>query len=122
MHEVFAQTSCIFASCGYDGFIVILFLPNPTGPFRAENEAVPLLEFPNRHTEQLSLQICLYSEKGGVCMDELYLFLEEEEGVTVVEIILVLLVLIALVALFKTQLTSLVNSILGKVTTNAGKI
>ena len=55
-------------------------------------------------------------------MDELYLFLEEEEGVTVVEIILVLLVLIARVALFKTQLTSLVNSILGKVTTNAGKI
>ena len=55
-------------------------------------------------------------------MDELYLFLEEEEGVTVVEIILVLLVLIALVALFKTQLSSLVNSILGKVTTNAGKI
>ena len=46
MHEVFAQTSCIFASCGYDGFIVILFLPNPTGPFRAENEAVPLLGIP----------------------------------------------------------------------------
>ena len=55
-------------------------------------------------------------------MDELYLFCNEEEGVTVVEIILVLLVLIALVALFKTQLTSLVHRILSKVSTNADKI
>ena len=42
MHEVFPETSCIFASCGCDGFIVILFLPNPTGSVRAEKEAVPL--------------------------------------------------------------------------------
>lgn len=55
-------------------------------------------------------------------MDELYLFFEDEEGVTVVEIILVLIVLIALVALFKTQLTALVNRILSKVSTNADKI
>ena len=55
-------------------------------------------------------------------MDELDLFLAEEEGVTVIEIILVLIVLIALVALFKTQLTSLVNRILSKVSTNADKI
>ncbi|HAE44482.1 MAG TPA: hypothetical protein DCG37_02640 [Lachnospiraceae bacterium] len=55
-------------------------------------------------------------------MDELYLFLNEEEGVTVVEIILVLIVLIALVALFKEQLTSLVKSILSKVSSNADKI
>ena len=55
-------------------------------------------------------------------MDELRCFIEEEDGVTTVEIILVLLVLIALVALFKTQLTSLVKSILGKVTSQANSI
>ena len=55
-------------------------------------------------------------------MGELRTFLDEEDGVTVVEIILILLVLIALVALFKTQLTSLVKSILGKVTSQANSI
>ncbi len=56
MHEVFPETSCIFASCGCDGFIVILFLPNPTGPVRAEKKKrFRFLEFPKRHTEQLSL-------------------------------------------------------------------
>ena len=55
-------------------------------------------------------------------MGEPRTFLDEEDGVTVVEIILILLVLIALVALFKTQLTSLVKSILGKVTSQANSI
>ena len=55
MHEVFAETSCIFASCEKDGFIVILFLPNPIGPVRAACEAVPLLEIPVIYTEQLHL-------------------------------------------------------------------
>ena len=49
-------------------------------------------------------------------------FLLEEEGVGVVEIILILVVLISLVVLFKSQLTSLVTSILQKITTKSNSI
>lgn len=49
-------------------------------------------------------------------------FLKEEDGIGVVEIILILVVLIGLVLIFKTKLTSLVNSIFNKITTNANKI
>ena len=49
-------------------------------------------------------------------------FLAEEDAVGVVEIILILVVLISLVAVFKKQLTSLVNSILSKVTKNSNAI
>ena len=49
-------------------------------------------------------------------------FLAEEDGVGVVEIILILLVLIALVLIFKKQLTSLVNSILQKATSQADQV
>ena len=45
-----------------------------------------------------------------------------EDGVGVVEIILVLVVLISLVTIFKKQLTSLVNSLLKKVTTQSDAI
>ncbi len=47
-------------------------------------------------------------------MSELAAFFREEDAVSTVEIILILIVLIALVVLFKGQLTSLVNSTLGK--------
>ncbi len=55
-------------------------------------------------------------------MKEVRSFLEEEDGVGVVEIILILVVLISLVILFKGQLTSLVGSILQKVTSQANSV
>ena len=51
-----------------------------------------------------------------------YFFIEDEEGVGVVEIILILVVLISLVVLFKGQLTSLVTGILQKITSQSNGI
>ena len=48
--------------------------------------------------------------------------LKGEEGMGAVEVILIILVLIGLVIIFKNQLTSLVNSIFGKITSQAGSI
>lgn len=47
---------------------------------------------------------------------------EEEDGVGTVEIILILVVLIGLVIIFKNQLTSLVNSIFGKIVSQSNSI
>lgn len=47
-------------------------------------------------------------------MNELKAFAREEDGVTTVEIVLILLVLIALVLVFKSQLTGILHTILGK--------
>lgn len=49
-------------------------------------------------------------------------FLQEEEGVGVVEVILILVVLIALVAIFKSRITALVQNIFQTIDTQAGKI
>jgi Flp pilus assembly pilin Flp len=49
-------------------------------------------------------------------------FLKEEEGVGVVEIILILVVLISLVLIFKSQLTSLVNSIFSKIVSQSNGV
>ena len=49
-------------------------------------------------------------------------FILEEDGVGVIEIILVLVVLISLVAIFKQQLTSLIKSLLSKVTSQSEAI
>jgi Flp pilus assembly pilin Flp len=49
-------------------------------------------------------------------------FLKEEDGMGVVEIVLIIIVLISLVIIFKSQITSLVNTILKKMTTQANKI
>lgn len=49
-------------------------------------------------------------------------FLMDEEGAGVVEMILIIVVLISLVLIFKSQLTSLVNSIFKKITSEAGKV
>lgn len=49
-------------------------------------------------------------------------FLQEEDAVGVVEIILILVVLIGLVMIFKEQLTSLVESILSKITKQSNSI
>ena len=55
-------------------------------------------------------------------MEELRNFVREEDAVGVVEIILILVVLIGLVVIFKDQLTSLVRSILAKVTSQSNSI
>ena len=49
-------------------------------------------------------------------------FWKEEDGVGVVELILILVVLIALVLIFKNQLTSLVNQIFDKITSQSNLI
>lgn len=49
-------------------------------------------------------------------------FVREEDAVGVVEIILILVVLIGLVIIFKEQLTSLVKSILSKITKQSNSI
>ena len=48
--------------------------------------------------------------------------LTEKKGVGVVEVILILVVLIGLVIIFKSQLTSLVQSILKKITSESSGI
>lgn len=52
-------------------------------------------------------------------MSHVRAFIQEEDGVGVVEIILILVVLIGLVVIFKKQITSLVNTILAKITRQA---
>lgn len=49
-------------------------------------------------------------------------FLREEDGMGVVEVILIIIVLISLVIIFKSQITSLVNTILSKMKTQANTI
>ena len=46
-------------------------------------------------------------------------FLNEEDGVGVVEIILILVVLIGLVVIFKKQITNVVKSILSKISSQS---
>lgn len=48
--------------------------------------------------------------------------LEDEKGIGVVEVILILVVLIGLVIIFKSQLTSLVNTIFEKITSESAGI
>lgn len=52
----------------------------------------------------------------------LKLFLEDESGVTVIEIVLILVVLIGLVIIFKNQLNSLIQSLLDKITKQSSYI
>lgn len=55
-------------------------------------------------------------------MRHIYDFMKEEDGVGVVEIILILVVLIGLVIIFKKQLTSIVNNIFKKITSQSNSI
>lgn len=48
--------------------------------------------------------------------------LKNEQGIGVVEVILILVVLIGLVIIFKSQLTSLVNTIFEKITSESAGI
>ena len=52
----------------------------------------------------------------------LKLFLEDESGVTVIEIVMILVVLIGLVIIFKNQLNSLIQSLLDKITKQSSSI
>nr|WP_295285109.1 Flp1 family type IVb pilin [uncultured Blautia sp.] len=56
------------------------------------------------------------------CLNIVKEFVQEEDAVGVVEIILILVVLISLVIIFKDQLTSLVESILSKITKQSNSI
>lgn len=63
-----------------------------------------------------------FRSKGASLMAEAKGFLEEEDGVGVVELILILVVLIGLVLIFKDQLTALVNKIFTTIKDQAGKV
>jgi Flp pilus assembly pilin Flp len=49
-------------------------------------------------------------------------FIANEDGMGTVEIVLIIVVLIALVTAFKSSISSVVTTVLKKVTTNANKI
>lgn len=49
-------------------------------------------------------------------------FMREEDGMGVVEVILIIVILISLALLFKTQITTLVENILSKISSQAGKV
>ena len=55
-------------------------------------------------------------------MHELRSFWEEETAISTLEVILIIVVLIGLVVIFKNQLTSLVSSILEKITSQSNSI
>ncbi|GAA6490558.1 hypothetical protein K280104A7_01220 [Candidatus Bariatricus faecipullorum] len=48
--------------------------------------------------------------------------LQEEKGISVIEMILILVVVIGLIVIFKSQLTSLVQSIFSKITSESAGI
>ncbi len=49
-------------------------------------------------------------------------FWQEEDGMGVVEVVLIIIVLVGLVILFKNQITSLVNTLLSKMSSQAKQI
>lgn len=55
-------------------------------------------------------------------MNTIKRFIQEEDGVGVVEVILILVVLIGLVAIFKDKLIELVNKIFTKISSGASAI
>lgn len=55
-------------------------------------------------------------------MHHIQSFLQEDDGIGVVEIILILVVLISLVLIFKKQLTDLVKSIFKKIVSQSNSV
>ena len=49
-------------------------------------------------------------------------FMNDERGITSVEIILILVILIGLVLIFKEEMTDLVNNIFKTITSQSGKV
>lgn len=60
--------------------------------------------------------------KVNYCLFRAAMIFRNEEGIGVVEVILILVVLIGLVLIFKSQLTSLVNTIFQKITSESSGI
>lgn len=55
-------------------------------------------------------------------LKEVRRFVQEEDGVGVVEVILILVVLIGLIIIFKSRLTALMNNIFGTITERSGTL
>ena len=53
---------------------------------------------------------------------ELAAFLEEEDGVGVIEIVLILVVLIGLVIIFKKQITTLLNNVFKEINSQSKEV
>ncbi|MDO5518924.1 MAG: Flp1 family type IVb pilin [bacterium] len=49
-------------------------------------------------------------------------FVNEEDGVGIIEVILILVILIGFVALFKDQIDEVIQKALGNITTDSGKV
>ena len=62
------------------------------------------------------------ADNRAVDMETIRQFIADEDAVGVVEIILILVVLIGLVIIFKSQLTTLVNNIFNKITSQSSTI
>ena len=67
-------------------------------------------------------QLCRMRWKGVQLKKRITDILCDEKGIGVVEVILILVVLIGLVIIFKSQLTSLVNTIFEKITSESSGI
>ena len=80
--------------------------------------------FPDSSLVIIQLQKMSWQEqrKGEPMLEEGKRFLLEEKAVGVVEIILILVVLIGLVIIFKQQLTTLVNTIFKKISSQSSSI
>ena len=55
-------------------------------------------------------------------LKEVRRFIQEEDGVGVVEVILILVVLTGLIIIFKSRLTALMNNIFGTITERSGTL
>ncbi|MCR5789700.1 MAG: holin, BlyA family protein [Lachnospiraceae bacterium] len=55
-------------------------------------------------------------------IDAVKRFWQEEDGIGTVEMILILVVLIGLVVIFRDQLTTLINGIFERITTDSGAL
>lgn len=58
----------------------------------------------------------------GKIKEKFMKFIHQEDGMGVVEIILITIVLISLVIIFKSQISGLVNTILGKMSSQANTV
>ena len=64
----------------------------------------------------------LISNIKNKIFEKIHNFVHKEDGMGVVEIILITIVLISLVIIFKSQISSLVNTILGKMSRSANTV
>ena len=60
--------------------------------------------------------------KGGEKMTIVKRFMQEEDGIGVVELILILVVLIGLVIIFRDQLISLINGIFDRIVSDSSSV